>query len=701
MLVDQSLTVQGLGADRLTIDGNTGSIFLFNGANADKVFAVTGMTLTNAVNAVNFSASNPNDVLNLDRVVVRGNTDPTNSGSSVVVSFGQLNITDSAYVENSVNHTLDLSQGSTTIVNSTFSDNSTNAISVFPGSGLSNTLSMTNVTIAGNTRGVEVRSVPAGTDFTVTYENSIFADNSGGNFAVSTAPAGTLTFDSQGRNILDDATGDPTPAPSDRLNTDPRLAPHEANNGTFVRPLQSNSPAIDAVLLAYDSGSDEVRIVAAGNPANLLFAVDKDEFDGPAIVRGDGDDNTLAVDPSFYPLGLDIEFDGGGQVTTTIGDGLAVSGSGTQAAVYTPSATTTGAGTVAVTDGAATTTITFTGLEPVDITGMAIATLALPGGDDVLTVAEGTDFFAGGTNPALIVSGTTGGVVIETAAFWDNDEVVIDTTANDGNDKVTVAGGDNAHGNDSFAVTTGTGADLVTFTGSFAADGGDVAIQSPTISVESKFNIRVSSTGSGAITFGAARNVLIAGTGSLETDAGDITIDANTAGTETGTFIGILNAGRITSATGDIRLTATGGTTGNSHGIQHQQQTITSTGSGTIELTGTAVSPDGGDAVRIIDADITAVLGAIELTDNSSGGIGVRASGPLSIESTGTGADAATITITGTSTGTGGSNVNGVVLFDANLSITSVDGDIDITGTSADFAGVGITNATISSTGTT
>ena len=479
------------------------------------------------------------------------------------------------------------------------------------------------------------------------------------------------------------------------------MAPHEANNGTFVRPLQSNSPAIDAVLLAYDSGSDEVRIVAAGNPANLLFAVDKDEFDGPAIVRGDGDDNTLAVDPSFYPLGLDIEFDGGGQVTTTIGDGLAVSGSGTQAAVYTPSATTTGAGTVAVTDGAATTTITFTGLEPVDITGMAIATLALPGGDDVLTVAEGTDFFAGGTNPALIVSGTTGGVVIETAAFWDNDEVVIDTTANDGNDKVTVAGGDNAHGNDSFAVTTGTGADLVTFTGSFAADGGDVAIQSPTISVESKFNIRVSSTGSGAITFGAARNVLIAGTGSLETDAGDITIDANTAGTETGTFIGILNAGRITSATGDIRLTATGGTTGNSHGIQHQQQTITSTGSGTIELTGTAVSPDGGDAVRIIDADITAVLGAIELTDNSSGGIGVRASGPLSIESTGTGADAATITITGTSTGTGGSNVNGVVLFDANLSITSVDGDIDITGTSADFAGVGITNATISSTGTT
>ena len=109
MQVDQSLTVQGLGADRLTIDGNTGSIFLFNGANADKVFAVTGMTLTNAVNAVNFSASNPNDVLNLDRVVVRGNTDPNNSGSSVVVSFGQLNITDSAFVENSANHTLDLS----------------------------------------------------------------------------------------------------------------------------------------------------------------------------------------------------------------------------------------------------------------------------------------------------------------------------------------------------------------------------------------------------------------------------------------------------------------------------------------------------------------------------------------------------------------------------------------------------------------
>src|SRR5690606_29350892 len=127
------------------------------------------------------------------------------------------------------------------------------------------------------------------------------------------------TLVSLGRNILDDATGDATPDATDQLNTDPQIGPLELNMGTWVHPLLAGSPAIDAVALIdassadqrgvaradgngegtisadigayefapftyqiaaiddvtllYDAGSDEVRVVETGNPANILAAV--------------------------------------------------------------------------------------------------------------------------------------------------------------------------------------------------------------------------------------------------------------------------------------------------------------------------------------------------------------------------------------------------------------------------------------------
>ena len=173
--------------------------------------------------------------------------------------------------------------------------------------------------------------------------------------------------------------------------------------------------------------------------SSLSFTVTGNIF----INGGDGDD-LLTIDFSNGdPLPGNLVFNGNDNGAG--GDGLSVIGSGTQTAVYTPDATTFGNGQIVI-EGS---TITFTGLEPVDISGMLNATLVLPGADDVLSIVQGTDFFAGGGNAALVVSGTSNSVAIETAAFWNNTTLTIDTTGTDGDDAISFAGATNsaAHGN--------------------------------------------------------------------------------------------------------------------------------------------------------------------------------------------------------------------------------------------------------------
>ena len=190
------------------------------------------------------------------------------------------------------------------------------------------------------------------------------------------------------------------------------------------------------------------------NPTNpdttMLFSA-QDQL----IVEGSAADNLLTVDYSAGdPLSLltfGLQFNGAAG-----NDGLAVIGDG-NTAIYTPDATTTGNGTVDIDSR----TITFTGLEPVDISGMVTATVALPGLDDVLTVTNGFDF-ATGLIPAIVVEGTSGGVPIEAAHLFSNTTVLIDTDAvMPGDDTITVTSASNAHANTNLTIDTGSGADSV------------------------------------------------------------------------------------------------------------------------------------------------------------------------------------------------------------------------------------------------
>ncbi|MGE0246926.1 MAG: choice-of-anchor Q domain-containing protein, partial [Pyrinomonadaceae bacterium] len=244
---NESLTIQGPGADVLAINGNGGPIFGFNGANAIKVYTVNDLTLTGAVNTINLSGSG-DDTLNVNRVTATGNADPDSAGSVMVASFAEVNITSSSIVNNFHAQGLDISQGSTTnIVNSTFSGNANafggSAISIFPGTGV-RVVNLTSNTIADNGgAGVRVRNFSGGT-LTVNYRNTIFSNNASGSFTNGTV--GTLNLNSLGYNLLSDSTGDATPDATDHLNTSAMLAALADNGGTTpTRSLNFGSPAID------------------------------------------------------------------------------------------------------------------------------------------------------------------------------------------------------------------------------------------------------------------------------------------------------------------------------------------------------------------------------------------------------------------------------------------------------------------------
>src|SRR6185369_4504378 len=86
--------------------------------------------------------------------------------------------------------------------------------------------------------------------------------------------------------------------------------------------------------------------------------------------------------------------------------------------------------------------VSFQNLEPVDISGMASATVVSPANSsNALVLNAGVDSSTG-THPAIIVSGTTGAVGIESAQLFNNTNVFVDTSATSGAgaNTVTVSG---------------------------------------------------------------------------------------------------------------------------------------------------------------------------------------------------------------------------------------------------------------------
>lgn len=251
--LNRNLSINGPGANRLTVDGAGGSVFaVVNNATV----VISGLTITGGIGNGGgvFNAG----TLTLNSCAVNGNRagDPTNGGGTGAgiwnYTSGKLTLNRSTVSDNSVygNSSYNPSRGggianygTLTLINSTVSGNSA---SEGAGGGISNTLSgstltLKNSTIAGNTVTGAIGS-GGGIDNhgTVYSRNTIIALNTNSDYH------GAMT--SYGHNLIGNTAGGSgfQPGLGDLLNVNPKLGSLQNNGGsTQTMALLSGSPAIN------------------------------------------------------------------------------------------------------------------------------------------------------------------------------------------------------------------------------------------------------------------------------------------------------------------------------------------------------------------------------------------------------------------------------------------------------------------------
>lgn len=440
---------------------------------------------------------------------------------------------------------------------------------------------------------------------------------------------------------------------------------------------------------------DGTNILVNGVPT-LLTDITNAGGDEIILNLGDGND-TLTIDASVLAgTTLAINYDGQGQ-TAMPGDSLVVTGGNFATGVY--DARTNGSGTLNL-DGSV---ITFTGLEPVDLTGSTIVDFTIDV-DDTNTVA--------GTVTTTIAQDSVDAT--DTIVSFDNGLELFEfrsitgtlTINGDANDpdifNVNSVGTSFAAGLD----INGQSDDTVNLNGAitFAADR-SLTVDAMTINAPNATS-DYATTGTGSIVLTATRNIVTGSGSSFTTVNGGITLSANQQVTPAvGDFIGIDAENTLiqTTGTGNIQILGkgaeVGGDTPNTHGVHlHNGTSVSSTATGatagTITLNGTGgngTTNNHGVFLLGNTTDVTSVDGAISITGQGGNGSGnsnqgVRLEDIETIQSTGTGANAATISILGTG-GVGAALNHGVVATGFSTEVRTVDGNISITGTGADGTG--------------
>ncbi len=196
------------------------------------------------------------------------------------------------------------------------------------------------------------------------------------------------------------------------------------------------------------------------------------------------------------------------------------------------------AGRVSV-DGSNIDFVNFETTSQIDISNMAKVTVGFATADDALTVSNGFDATAGKVNPALIVSGPA----TPRVGLWNNADATLDTTTTDGNDSITVASADNAHGNTNLTILTGGGNDTVAVTGGIAVDG-NLRVQTQSASVTGTTVL----ARTGSVRIENAKTLTLSGA----------TIAAGTSFTQaSGGPVALVGQSTATAKDGDIEFTGT------------------------------------------------------------------------------------------------------------------------------------------------
>ncbi|MEM6612545.1 MAG: Hint domain-containing protein [Cyanobacteria bacterium P01_C01_bin.72] len=349
-------------------------------------------------------------------------------------------------------------------------------------------------------------------------------------------------------------------------------------------------------------------------------------------------------------------------------------------------------------------------------------TATLTGG--ILTITDsdnGADnleiSFAGGAYTITDIDGNLINTSIAGATGDGTDTVTIPDTGVtginfdllDGEDTVTVLSLPATGLTDGVTITGGAGEDVAIIDAATNTGAGDIDINADFIFLDPNADL---DTTTGEINLDADERILLDIGSSLGTVDGDITLSANLDLTPQspfpfGNLQGILlgNATIETTGSGNISLSGVGGDfLFGEGGVTLFESTIrstgTSAGSGTITIDGNGTFSDNFGVLIAVDSEITSADGAILLTGNASFDDAIRIDTGSVISSTGE----ATITLNGTnndSSGDGGNVGDGVQIEGSQTEVTSVSGDIQITGNATNSDGVQVAEgASVSSTGT-
>lgn len=281
-----SVTINGTGANLLTIDGNNTSRIISTNANA--IATINGATFTRGTGAgtldtgrggaiynaggnvtinnsiiTNNSGANGGGLnnassgtpavpatLTINNSIVSNNTASGSGGGMQNFSTSTVTINNSTFMGNISNGTTGGGggqfNGRVLITNSTFANNTAPAAGGLQLNGTLGTI-LTNVTVSGNTATTNGGGIHRGTtNANFFIRNSIVAGNNG----ISTSPditSSTGGTTSLGNNIIGNVGTSTGWIASDLLNTNPMLGALANNGGTTMTFLpMSGSPAINA-----------------------------------------------------------------------------------------------------------------------------------------------------------------------------------------------------------------------------------------------------------------------------------------------------------------------------------------------------------------------------------------------------------------------------------------------------------------------
>ncbi len=259
LAISKSVTIQGPGAERLTISGN----------NASSVFSIPsgpavtlqGMTIRDGYADVGGGLVSAGQ-LTLRSVALTGNKARGSGRGGAVYQTGNGNFVGCTFSDN-----FGVSGGaiffaqpgqSLHIANSTISGNRGSAsgesggVEVFSGNATDVHVDIVNSTIADNRAtygaggGISINTSGASSTAGVTLRNTIVANNTDTNISV-VADGGAISVASLGFNLTNDASSPYLNDPTDRLGVDPQLGPLNNNGGHVeTRALLGGSPALDA-----------------------------------------------------------------------------------------------------------------------------------------------------------------------------------------------------------------------------------------------------------------------------------------------------------------------------------------------------------------------------------------------------------------------------------------------------------------------